>query len=57
VVTANHYLLDVFAGIALVLIGHAVALWLDQRRRRPRAEPEPQVRRPDRDRVRTGPAR
>lgn len=34
VVTANHYLLDVFAGIALVLIGHAVAIWLDQLRRR-----------------------
>lgn len=49
VVTANHYLLDVVAGIALVIIGYAVALWLDQRRRRPRAqaalapaEPEPQ---------------
>jgi hypothetical protein len=37
VATANHYVLDVVAGIALVLFGHAVALWLARRRlhRRP----------------------
>ena len=32
VATANHYVLDVVAGIALVLVGHAVALWLERRR-------------------------
>ena len=37
VVTGNHYLLDVVAGIALVLVGHAVALQLERRRLR-RAE-------------------
>lgn len=40
VVTANHYLLDVVAGIGLVLIGHLVALRLEQRRHRIRAEGE-----------------
>jgi membrane-associated phospholipid phosphatase len=34
VVTANHYILDVVAGIALVLLGHAAALALERRRRR-----------------------
>ena len=38
VVTANHYILDVVAGVALVLVGHAVALRLE-RRRRARAVP------------------
>jgi membrane-associated phospholipid phosphatase len=33
VVTANHYILDVVAGIALVLVGHAAALALERRRR------------------------
>jgi hypothetical protein len=33
VVTANHYILDVVAGIALVLVGHAVAHALERRRR------------------------
>ena len=32
VATANHYVLDVVAGIALVLIGHAMALRLERRR-------------------------
>jgi hypothetical protein len=32
VATANHYVFDVVAGIALVLIGHAVAVWLEHRR-------------------------
>lgn len=32
--TANHYLVDVVAGVALVLVGHAVALWLEKRRAR-----------------------
>ena len=32
VVTANHYIVDVVAGVALVLIGHAVALRLERRR-------------------------
>jgi hypothetical protein len=34
VATANHYIVDVFAGVALVLIGHLVALRLEARRRR-----------------------
>jgi membrane-associated phospholipid phosphatase len=34
VATANHYVLDVVAGIVLVLIGHAVALYLERRRAR-----------------------
>jgi hypothetical protein len=37
IATANHYVLDVVAGVALVLIGHAVAVVL-QRRRERRAE-------------------
>jgi hypothetical protein len=37
VATANHFLVDVVAGIALVLVGHAVALWLEKRRARRRA--------------------
>ncbi len=32
VVTANHYILDVVAGVTLVLIGHAVALALEKQR-------------------------
>lgn len=32
VVTANHFILDVVAGVLLVAIGHAVALWLERRR-------------------------
>jgi membrane-associated phospholipid phosphatase len=32
VATANHYLLDVVAGVLLVLLGHAVALRLERRR-------------------------
>ena len=38
VATANHYVLDVVAGVLLVLVGHAVALWLE-RRRAARASP------------------
>jgi len=34
VATANHYVVDVFAGVVLVLIGHLVALGLEARRRR-----------------------
>lgn len=37
--TANHYVVDVVAGIALVLVGHAVALHLEQRRTRRAAGP------------------
>ena len=36
VATANHYVLDVIAGIALVLVGHWVALQLERRRARSR---------------------
>jgi membrane-associated phospholipid phosphatase len=36
VATANHYLLDVVAGIVLALVGHLVALWLEKRRTRRR---------------------
>jgi membrane-associated phospholipid phosphatase len=36
VATANHYVVDVMAGIALVLVGHGVALWLERLRRRRR---------------------
>ena len=32
VATANHYVVDVLAGIALVLVGHVVALALERRR-------------------------
>lgn len=35
VFTANHYLLDVVAGVALVLVGHAGALALERRRLEP----------------------
>ena len=34
VATANHYVLDVVAGIALVVVGHVVASKLEQRRQR-----------------------
>lgn len=37
--TANHYVLDVVAGVSLVLIAHLVALALDRRRQRVRARP------------------
>ena len=37
VATANHYVLDVVAGIVLALIGHAVALHLERRRANNRA--------------------
>ncbi len=37
VATANHYVLDVVAGIALVLVGHLVALQLERRRDRRQA--------------------
>jgi hypothetical protein len=36
VATANHYVLDVLAGLALVLIGHWVALMLERHRARSR---------------------
>jgi membrane-associated phospholipid phosphatase len=32
VATANHYIIDVVAGVALALVGHVVALWLERRR-------------------------
>lgn len=32
VATANHYVIDVVAGVALALLGQAVALWLERRR-------------------------
>ena len=35
VATANHYLVDVIAGVALVLVAHVVALGLERRRERP----------------------
>jgi membrane-associated phospholipid phosphatase len=34
VVTANHYVIDVVAGVALVLVGHLLALAVDHRRER-----------------------
>jgi len=40
VATANHYVVDVAAGLALALIGHAAALLLERRRAR-RAPPTP----------------
>ncbi len=40
VATANHYLLDVLAGLALALVGHACALLLERRRERPAAPRE-----------------
>jgi membrane-associated phospholipid phosphatase len=39
VATGNHYVLDVVAGVVLVLIGHAVALALERRRMRARRQP------------------
>lgn len=43
VATANHFLLDVVAGVSLVLVGHVIALALERRRKRhahrPRAAP------------------
>jgi membrane-associated phospholipid phosphatase len=36
VATANHYIVDVVAGVGLALVGHAVALWLEKRRERHR---------------------
>jgi membrane-associated phospholipid phosphatase len=41
VVTANHYILDVVAGVALVLVGHATALALERRRRAAASQEEP----------------
>ncbi|NYD41735.1 phosphatase PAP2 family protein [Nocardioides panaciterrulae] len=38
IATANHFVLDVLAGIVLVLIGHATALWLQRRRARRREQ-------------------
>jgi membrane-associated phospholipid phosphatase len=40
IATGNHYVLDVVAGVTLVLIGHAVSLVLERRRQR-RAAPAP----------------
>ncbi len=37
VATANHYVVDVVAGVALALVGQVVALWLERRRARGRA--------------------
>jgi membrane-associated phospholipid phosphatase len=37
VATANHYVLDVVAGVALALIGHAAALHLERQRSKNRA--------------------
>lgn len=42
VATANHYVLDVVAGITLALVGHAAALALERRRAR-RARPVPRA--------------
>jgi membrane-associated phospholipid phosphatase len=39
VATANHYVVDVVAGVTLVLIGHAAALLLERRRDRRRQSP------------------
>ena len=39
IATANHYVVDVIAGIAIVLVGHAVALALERRRVRRGREP------------------
>jgi len=44
VVTANHFVLDVVAGVALALLGHAIAAWPARRReRRARADAGPAV--------------
>jgi hypothetical protein len=32
VATANHYVLDVVAGVLIALVGHVVALWMERRR-------------------------
>jgi membrane-associated phospholipid phosphatase len=40
VATANHYIVDVVAGVSLVLVGHAVALGLERRRDRRREHQE-----------------
>ena len=40
VATANHYILDVVAGVTLALLGHAVALWLERHRDRRAATAE-----------------
>jgi len=42
IATANHYVVDVIAGIALVLLGHVVALALERRRIRQGTEPPPE---------------
>ncbi len=39
IATGNHYLLDVVAGIILVLVGYGVSLLLERRRDRPRTAP------------------
>lgn len=39
IATANHYVVDVIAGIAIVLVGHAAALAIERRRRRRGREP------------------
>jgi membrane-associated phospholipid phosphatase len=44
VATANHFVLDVVAGLALALIGHAVALHLERRRAHNRAAVEARSR-------------
>ena len=36
IATANHFVVDVLAGVTLVLMGHAVARWLERRRDRRR---------------------
>ena len=38
IATANHFVLDVVAGVALVMIGHVAALWLQRRRARRREQ-------------------
>jgi len=39
VATANHYLVDVIAGVAVVLVAHVVALGLEHHREHPREHP------------------
>ena len=39
IATANHYVVDVLAGIAIVVVGHAAALALERRRQRRGREP------------------
>ena len=41
VATANHYVVDVVAGVSLVLLGHAAALALERRRDLVRLRPPP----------------